>query len=132
VYNVFQKEGIEKARAAWLTINPIKSAAENPLSSELIIAMINDYSGWHWQNRDPQKSNPDGTPELLGRLKTPTLIIAGDLSHEAIKELVSFEDTYIPNSKKIVLRNSNHMLNLENPEQFNQELMTFLSENNVK
>jgi 3-oxoadipate enol-lactonase len=69
VYNVFQKEGIEKARAAWLTINPIKSAAENPLSSELIKAMINDYSGWHWQNRDPQKSNPDGTPELLGRLK---------------------------------------------------------------
>lgn len=132
VYNVFQKEGIEKARAAWLTINPIKSAAENPLSSELIKAMINDYSGWHWQNRDRQKSNPDGTPELLGRLKTPTLIITGDLSHDAIKELVSAEDTYIPISKKVVLRNSNHMLNLENPEQFNQELMTFLNENDIK
>jgi len=132
VYNVFQKEGIEKARAAWLTINPIKSAAENPLSSELIKAMINDYSGWHWQNRDRQKSNPVGTPELLGRLKTPTLIITGDLSHEVIKELVAAEDTYIPNSKKVVLRNSNHMLNLENPDQFNQELMTFLNENNIK
>jgi pimeloyl-ACP methyl ester carboxylesterase len=132
VYNVFQKEGIEKARAAWVTINPIKSAAENPLSSELIKTMINDYSGWHWQNRDPQKSNPDGTPELLGRLKTPTLIITGDLSHKAIKELVSFEDTYIPNSKKVVLINSNHMLNLENPDQFNQEFMTFLNENDIK
>lgn len=132
VYNVFQKEGIEKARAAWLTINPIKSAAENPLSSELIKAMINDYSGWHWQNRDLQKSNPVGTPELLGKLNTPTLIITGDLSHEVIKQLVSAEDTYIPNSKKVVLRNSNHMLNLENPDQFNQELMTFLNENNIK
>jgi pimeloyl-ACP methyl ester carboxylesterase len=132
VYNVFQKEGIEKARAAWLTINPIKTAAENPLSSELIKAMINDYSGWHWQNRDRQKSNPDGTPELLGKLKTPTLIITGDLSHEAIKQLASAQDTYIPNSKKVVLSNSNHMLNLENPDQFNQELMNFLEENNIK
>ncbi|MCU0474330.1 MAG: alpha/beta hydrolase [Bacteroidales bacterium] len=131
VYNVFQKEGIEKAREAWLTINPIKTAAENPLSSELIKAMINDYSGWHWQNRDPQKRNPDGTPELMGKLKTPTLIITGDLSHEVIKELVSAYDTFIPNSKKVILSNSNHMLNLENPDQFNQELMIFLKENNI-
>jgi pimeloyl-ACP methyl ester carboxylesterase len=94
--------------------------------------MINDYSGWHWQNRDPQKSNPAGTPELLGRIKTPTLIITGDMSHEAIRDLVSFEDTYIPDSKKVVLINSNHMLNLENPDQFNQELMTYLNEKNIK
>jgi pimeloyl-ACP methyl ester carboxylesterase len=132
VYNVFQKEGIEKARAAWLTINPIKNAAENPLSRDLIKAMINDYSGWHWHNRDPSTSNPDGTPELMGKLKTPTLIITGDLSHAAIKQLVAAQNKYIPNSKKVVLSNSNHMLNLENPDQFNNELLTFLKENNIK
>jgi 3-oxoadipate enol-lactonase len=132
VYNVYRKEGIEKARAVWLTIDPIKNAAENPLSRDLIKAMINDYSGWHWHNRDPQKSNPDGTPDLMGKLKTPTLIITGDLSHAAIKQLVAAQNKYIPNSKKVVLRNSNHMLNLENPDQFNNELLTFLKENSIK
>jgi len=134
VNNVFQEEGIEKAREAWLSINPIKPAAENPLSCELIKAMINDYSGWHWHNRDPQKSNPDATPELMGKLKTPTLIITGDLSlsHEFIRELISAYDTYIPNSKKVILSNSNHMLNLENPNQFNKELELFLIENDIK
>jgi len=132
VYNVFQKEGIEKARAAWLTINPIKNAAENPLSSDLIKTMINDYSGWHWHNRDRSTSNPDGTPELMGKLKTPTLIITGDLSHAVIKQLVAAQNKYIPNSKKVVLSNSNHMLNLENPDQFNSELLIFLKENNIK
>ena len=132
VYGVAQSQGIEKAKEAWLTINPIKTAAENPLSRELIKSMINDYSGWHWKNRNPQKSDPNGTPELLSQLKTPTLIITGDLSHEVLKQLVSAEDKYIPNSKKVVLRNSNHMLNLENPVQFNQELLTFLKENNIK
>lgn len=132
VYDVFQKEGIEKAREAWLTINPIKTAAKNPSSSKLIKAMINDYSGWHWKNKDRQKSDPDGTPELFSKLKTPTLIITGDLSHAVIKEIVSVLSTYIPNSKKIVLSNSNHMVSLENPVQFNQELMNFLDENNIK
>jgi 3-oxoadipate enol-lactonase len=132
VYNVYRKEGIEKARAVWLTIDPIKNAAENPLSRDLIKAMIYDYSGWHWHNRDPQKSNPDGTPDLMGKLKTPTLIITGDLSHAAIKQLVAAQNKYIPNSKKVVLRNSNHMLNLENPDQFNNELLTFLKENSIK
>ncbi|MCX6253706.1 MAG: alpha/beta hydrolase [Bacteroidia bacterium] len=132
VNNVFQKEGIEKAKAALLTINPIKNAAENPLSRDLMKAMIHDYSGWHWHNRDPQKSNPDGTPELMGKLKTPTLIITGGLSHALIKQLVAAQNKYIPNSKKVVLSNSNHMLNLENPDQFNNELLTFLKENNIK
>jgi pimeloyl-ACP methyl ester carboxylesterase len=94
--------------------------------------MIKDYSGWHWKYKDPQKSNPDGTPELMGNLRTPTLIVTGDLSHEAATQLVTAQDKFIPNSKKVVLHNSNHMLNLENPDQFNQELMTFLLENNIK
>jgi pimeloyl-ACP methyl ester carboxylesterase len=132
VYNVYRKEGIENARLAWLTIDPIKTSAENPLSMDIINAMIKDYSGWHWKYKDPQKSNPDGTPELMGSVKTPTLIITGDLSHQAIKQLVSAQDKFIPNSKKVVLYNSNHMLNLENPDQFNQELSIFLNENKIK
>lgn len=131
VYGIAQNEGIEKAKAAWLNIGAIKTSMENPLSRELIKTMINDYSGWHWVNRNPQKRDPNGTPELLSQLKTPTLIIAGELSHEVLKEVVSVQDTYIPNSKKVVLSNSSHMLNLENPEQFNHELMIFLKENNI-
>jgi pimeloyl-ACP methyl ester carboxylesterase len=68
----------------------------------------------------------------MGKLKTPTLIITGDLSHAVIKQLVDAQNKYIPNSKKVVLSNSNHMLNLENPDQFNNELLIFLKENNIK
>jgi pimeloyl-ACP methyl ester carboxylesterase len=132
VYGVAQSQGIEKAKAAWLTIYPIKTASENPLSKELIKTMINDYSGWHWMNRDPQMSNPNESSEILSKLKTPTLIITGDLTHPVLKEVVSVQKEYIPLNKTVVLKNSNHMLNLENPDQFNQELKVFLEENNIK
>ena len=130
--NIARKEGIEKAKAAFLNVSAIKNSVENPKSSELIKTMMNDYSGWHWENRDPQKSNPTGTPELFEQIKAPTLLITGELSHEALMEMVTVQDNYIPNSKKVILKNSNHMLNIENPDQFNKELKTFLKENNIK
>ncbi len=129
---VARKEGIEQGKKAWLTIHPMKDAAENPISSELMRTMITDYSGWHWLNRDPQKNNPDGTVEMMQEISVPTLLIAGELSHPVLKDLVSAQSKYIPNSKLVLLKNSNHMTNLENPEQFNKELEEFLKENNIK
>lgn len=129
---VARRDGLEEGKKAWLKIHPMKDAAENPISSELLGTMIKDYSGWHWYNRDPQKSNPDGTIDMMNQIRVPTLIIAGRNSHPALKDLVSAQSQYIPNSKLVILENSNHMLNIENPVQFNKELESFLRENNIK
>ncbi len=130
--NVARKDGIEKGKEAWLNIHPMKDAAENPISSELLKNMMNDYSGWHWLNKDPQKYNPDGTIEMMQEIKVPTLLITGELSHPVLKDLVLAQSKCIPNSKLVVLKNSNHMTNIENPDQFNKELEMFLNENNIK
>lgn len=128
---IARAEGLEKGKEAWLGIHPMKDAAENPLSSELLKTMIRDYSGWHWLNRDPQKRNPDGTIEMFQSIKVPTLIVAGENSHPVLKDMVMVQSRYIPNSKKATIAGSNHMLNIENPAQFNEELETFLMENGI-
>lgn len=129
---IARRNGLEEGKKAWLNIHPMKDAAANPISSELLRTMINDYSGWHWFNKDPQESNPDGTVEMMNQIKVPTLIIAGENSHPILKDLVSAQSHYIPDSKLVILKNSNHMLNIENPLQFNEELESFLRENNIK
>jgi 3-oxoadipate enol-lactonase len=129
---VARNQGLEKGKEAWLQIHPMKDAAENPLSSGLLKTMIADYSGWHWLHRDPQKRNPDGTIEMMKSIKAPTLIVAGEYSHPVLKDLVLAQSQYIPNSKEVTLGNSNHMLNIENPSQFNEELETFLLENGIQ
>ena len=123
---------LEKGKEAWLQIHPMRDAAENPISSELLKTMIADYSGWHWLNRDPQKRNPEGTIEMMESIEAPTLIVAGEYSHPALKDLVLAQSRYIPNSKKVTIENSNHMLNIENPSQFNEELEAFLLENGIQ
>jgi 3-oxoadipate enol-lactonase len=129
--NIARKEGIEKAKTVYLNISPVINSVENPKSHELVEAMISGYSGWHWFNRNPQKSYPRGTPELFSQIKAPTLLVTGELSNDALKEMVAVQDTYIPDSKKVVLKKSNHMLNIENPSEFNKEMKIFLKENNI-
>jgi 3-oxoadipate enol-lactonase len=129
---VARNEGLEKGKKAWLNIHPMKNAAENPISSELLKSMIEDYSGWHWLNRDPHKENPEGTIEMLKSINAPTLIVAGEYSHPVLKDLVLVQSQYIPNSKLVIIKNSNHMLNIENPDQFNKELESFLKNNGIE
>jgi pimeloyl-ACP methyl ester carboxylesterase len=129
---VAQNEGLDKGKEAWLNIHPLKTAAQNPISAELLKTMINEYSGWHWLNNNPHKRNPEGTIELMNQISCPTLLIGGDLSHPAIKDAINAQSKYIPKSKKVILSNSNHMLNIENPVQFNNELEIFLRENDIK
>ena len=125
---VAQNEGLEKGKEAWLNIQPLRTAAQNPNSSELLETMINDYSGWHWLNKNPHKKNLKCTIKLMSQLKCPTLILAGELSHPVLKDVVNAQAKYIPNSKKVILKNSNHMLNMENPEKFNKEVEVFLKQ----
>lgn len=129
---VAQSEGLEKGKEAWLNIHPLKTAAQNPVSSDLLKIMISDYSGWHWLNNNPHKPSPEGTIELMSQIKPPTLIVAGELSHPVLNDLISAQSQYIPNSKLVIIENSNHMLNIEEPDKFNKELESFLIENNIK
>lgn len=129
---IAQNEGLEKGKEAWLNIQPLRTATQNPISSDLLNTMINDYSGWHWLNRNPHKRNPEGTVELMSQVKCPTLIFAGELSHPVLKDVVNAQVKYIPNSKRVVVKNSNHMLNIENPEQFNKELEVFLKQHIIE
>jgi pimeloyl-ACP methyl ester carboxylesterase len=129
---IARSEGLNKGKEAWLNIHPLRTAARNPISSELLKTMINDYSGWHWVNNNPHKRNPKATIELMSQISCPTLLIGGELSHPAIKDVINAQAKYIPNSKKVILSNSNHMLNIENPDQFNEELDLFLRENDIK
>lgn len=63
----------------------------------------------------------------LGEIKTPTLIIAGanDISFVDASRNLSRR---IPNSKLMVMKNSGHMLSLENPKKFASVLIDFIDE----
>ncbi|MCA1639792.1 MAG: alpha/beta hydrolase [Acidobacteria bacterium] len=67
--------------------------------------------------------------ERLQEIQTPTLIIVGSRDTPDILKLVEQAATKIKNSKKVVIREAGHMVNMEKPEEFNQVVLDFLEKN---
>ncbi len=132
VAKVAKESGVEARRLALLDISISKWALANPTSSTLFRQMVEEYSGWHWINKDSQIIPKAVKIEKLSDLLLPVLLINGDLAHKSYHLSLKQIHDQLPNSKRIILKNSGHMLSLENPTQFNNELVTFLIENEIE
>jgi 3-oxoadipate enol-lactonase len=64
----------------------------------------------------------------LGEIAVPTLVMVGDLDEGATIEACRKLATDIPNARLEVFEGVAHMVNLEQPERFNQLLRDFLAE----
>jgi pimeloyl-ACP methyl ester carboxylesterase len=132
VFNIGRTEGVEKGKDALMQTGVFKSTIDNPNSERIFKQMVMDYSGWHWKNRNPMQSYKQIEFEDISNLQVPVLLINGELSQDHYHQTMQKMHKYLPNSKLIVLKNSGHMLNLENPDQFNHEVLTFLIENDIR
>lgn len=126
--DIARKEGIVKGKDAWLGMEILDSAIKNPHSAEKLKLMTSDYSGWHWVNKDPRRSPKMIDEEELKEITHPTLLLVGELSRWEYHDLMEIHHANIPNSNLSLIKSSSHMLNLENPHQFNREIKSFLSE----
>ena len=62
----------------------------------------------------------------LGELRVPLLAIVGDLDMSDIHEIVDQLVAKVPGARKVVIAGAGHMVNLEQPTEFNRTLMEFL------
>lgn len=63
--------------------------------------------------------------ERLADIEQPTLIVSPDRFAQAAGQAKHMAQT-IPNSKRVIVRDSGHMVMMDNPEGFNRELESFL------
>lgn len=66
------------------------------------------------------------TPEEIGRLRAPTLVMVGDADVPPIVESARLLEKTIPGARLVVMRGVAHLPNLERPEEFRQVLREFL------
>ncbi|MBV8175385.1 MAG: alpha/beta hydrolase [Verrucomicrobia bacterium] len=76
--------------------------------------------------REMWRTQPNYSPQQLGSIKSPTLVIAGEYD-EAIKRSHTEEMArLIPNCKLEILPGVSHFAMLQNPEEFNRAVLDFL------
>jgi 3-oxoadipate enol-lactonase len=71
---------------------------------------------------------PDSLPRL-GEIHVPTLILVGDIDIPDVHSHAGVIEAGIPNSRRIVVEDSGHLMYLEKPEEFTRLVVTFIKAN---
>lgn len=119
--------GAHAANEEWLTHPLFAPANAQPAVAARLRQMVEEYSGWHWGNRDPQRGLDPPATERLHEIAAPTLVLLGERDLPDFHAIADRIADDVPGARKIVLPGVGHMANMETPERFNTEVLAFLA-----
>ncbi|HQQ94452.1 MAG TPA: alpha/beta hydrolase [Bacteroidia bacterium] len=126
VFAIARAFGAEAGTKAWKAHRLFKHAMNNVQSAEKLNQMLNDYSGWHWVNKNPCDFLDPPAVSQTSKIKAQTLIVIGEHDLVDLQSIASFLEKTIKHSKKVVIEQAGHMTNIEQPTIFNALVEEFL------
>mgnify|MGYP003589945105 CR=1 FL=1 len=126
-----KKEGLKKAKENWLNHELFTVTKKQPKVLTALSSMVNNYSGWHWLNNDPQTPTKIHALNRLNEITQPTLILVGNNDLTYFHNIADVLAKGITGSQKIILPNAGHMINMEASDEVNSLLADFIAKNNI-
>ncbi|MEJ2051051.1 MAG: alpha/beta fold hydrolase [Calditrichota bacterium] len=107
--------------------DPYEIAPQNKEVKEKLWTLMQAYP----QNIDFAKNRLAEPPErqaigILKEIQIPTLIVVGEFDIPDVFVHAGAIESGIPNSQKVIIQNAGHLVPLEQPELFNQQVLNFL------
>ncbi|HEX7956163.1 MAG TPA: alpha/beta fold hydrolase [Pyrinomonadaceae bacterium] len=122
-------EGAEKYFEAFLRSDLLAGVRTRPRERELMRRMmVENYKANAYVSAGYSQSPEPPTAQRLGQIKTPTLVVVGDLDGKALQYNADALARGIPGARKVTLKGVSHHPPLESPREFNRVLLDFLSE----
>ncbi|MFN0090644.1 MAG: alpha/beta fold hydrolase [Acidimicrobiales bacterium] len=126
VFHAAQADGVRGARRAMLETALLASAMERPAVAAALTAILEDYSGWHFLNRDPAAWAQPAAIEHLETVTAPALVIVGGRDLLDLRLMGDELAHRLANSIRHDMPRSGHVPNMEEPDTFNQHVIDFL------
>jgi pimeloyl-ACP methyl ester carboxylesterase len=122
-----KKGGVLAGRAAWLDNPLFGPALRSPAVAQHLCMMVEEYSGWHFVNDSPQVPLKPPAWERLADIRSPTLVVVGELDFTDFRMVAERVAREVPGAKRQVMVGVGHMANMEAPERFHEILTAFLA-----
>jgi pimeloyl-ACP methyl ester carboxylesterase len=122
-----RKVNVSAARELWLQDALFEPANRQPAVAAHLRQMVEDYSGWHWLNRNPERVPDPPTASRLATLTMPILASVGEYDLSDFQAIAHRIAECAPRAQSIVFAGVGHLPNMENPAQFNQAILDFLA-----
>lgn len=126
VWETARIQGVSAGRAAWLAHPLFAPAFAQSAVGESLRGMVNDYSGWHFVNRDLEQRLAPPAAQRLYEIDCPTLIIVGERDLPDFQQIADDLHAGIAGAQKVILPGVGHMANLEAPARFAELVGAFL------
>lgn len=122
------KGGIAAAKISWLAHPLFAPAHRHPAVSVRLAQIIEDYSGWHFVNRNHEHNLHPPAATRLGEITIPTLAIVGEYDLPDFLNITHLIAQEIPQAQKIIIPNVGHMSNMEASHKVNRAMSEFFKE----
>lgn len=116
-----------KVAELWLKSGYMAPAMENPKIASRLRQLATEDAHENLDNGALERILYPPAIERLPDIKVSTLVIVGNRDVVNIHEICGLLYARIPNVKEIVIRNSGHIVNMEQPEEFNRAVLDFLA-----
>jgi pimeloyl-ACP methyl ester carboxylesterase len=121
-WRVTRSEGAAAARKVWLRAEAMR-AVQDPVLRPRIEAMVDAFSTDMWLKGGKE---PDHLSRL-GEITAPTLAIVAERDPQDFWDVADLAVARIPGARRVVIPDSGHLSNLENPDAFNAAVGEFLA-----
>jgi 3-oxoadipate enol-lactonase len=116
-----------KVADLWLKTGYMAPAMENPKIAPRLRQLALENAHEFLDNGALERVLNPPAIERLPQVKAPTLVIVGNRDVADIHEICGLLYARIPGVREIVVENSGHIVNMEQPEQFNRAVLDFLA-----
>lgn len=118
--------GIPAAKEAWFDHRLFVPARRKPEVAARLARIIDDYSGWHFVNANPERSPDPPAAQRLHEIQAPVLALVGGDDTSDFLEITARIWRQVPHAAGAVVSGVGHMANMEAPEQVNEAIQQFL------
>ena len=120
-------EGPEKYFEAFLQSDMLAGLRGRPRARELMRRMmVENYKANAYVSAGYPQSPEPPTARRLGQIRTPTLVVVGDLDGRIIQHNADALAEGIPGARKVTVKGASHHPPVETPREFNRVLLVFL------
>ena len=120
--------GKEKAVDAWMSAPFFSATILDPAAGERFREIANDHSFWALSNSSPKQVLSPSAAKRTGEIRVPTLILTAEHDIPACLEIAGLLSETIPDSRKVVMEGTGHLLPMEKPTEFNRHVLDFLKD----
>lgn len=122
-----RRRDVAQAKSLWLGLPLFAPARQQPEVAARLKLMVDEYSGWHFVNQNPERQVSPSALERLGAIRAPTLVLVGERDLPDFQRMSERLERGVPGARRATIPGAGHMANMEAPEAVNKSLAGFLN-----